>query len=280
MNRILKQTLVAMTITASLGGATNIAYGAADPGLAFKVQEGVVAGTPNNVINATSFLFNYNEDVIATSASTFAASGAIQVTNFRLNGEVVSTPAGGSQDQYLGAPGAQGYNLYALFSFLGTVTGVSGGGFQFVATAGAISLYTDPGKDTTLTSNNDGTVAYTRGGTTVDDVLLATAATVIAGDGNTNNTNTQQGAFRLVFSDFLLTPAGTGYFFDPAQFWMVLNAGGEVGGLANFNLSGANFKAQGGGTGFFTPEPGSIALAGLVLVGVAAFGAGRRRKQV
>jgi len=284
MKKMVSKTLMACAITAALGalssGAMAQTAGANFPDFNVTESPTVGAGT-TQTLTADKITGNYTE-VITFSGNTFQASLLWNAGQFVANDG--STPVA-SQLSPTGGTAAQ-YGLYALYQANGTFS-TSGGVTNFTFAPGtptSLRVFIDKDSNTTFTAPGSGSGAWATANTS-DDLLVATGA-AISGQGSLNPTlptcsggpgsaaGINCGSFGSTTS-FNLTTAGSSYFTAPNPFY---NVSFQSGQLDNFSPTGTQtingsldvvFNSQ-------VPEPGSIALIGL---GILGLGMSRRRKQ-
>lgn len=248
--------------------------------LPFQVQEGAIAEAAANLVSADKITLRYEAFINQTQADPMATTFFTETGYFNATGFALNNAAVGSQLNLTeGLFGGAGYGLYGKFTVSGAISFV---GTTALATffSGSVQFFSDFNQDTTKSIVGGAVVL---GGNTADDQLLAQSFQVLGGSQANvplvGNQAASGGSYVINYGALeLLNPAGTSYFVTPDPFFLQVSVSGEN---ESFNpvLTAGNYQgiAQGDASAVFIPEPATLGLLGLGLLGMGAMT--RRRKQ-
>jgi hypothetical protein len=235
--------------------------------LSFTVDETVVDGTApfGGIFTAHKLNGGYDETLTINPDFSFDTNA---VAFFTAYFDAADNPVGTGLNGCSFA--SQCYTIYALFSASGTVNPGTG---VFTGTSGNVSLYVDAARDTTATVNPIGSGAPTVVDVSGDDELVLSSNSLSAGTGGINPG--VGGFFDLTFVNIVLTAFGQAYYPDLP----VLNLSSIVDG--DFDeipvpVVPDTYNVGGDLSAVFVPEPASMTLFGMTLLG-AGLAARRRR---
>jgi hypothetical protein len=260
------KTLMAFAVSAACALGANTASAAV-----FNQFEINPTGTQAN-FTADKLIGDYSEIITFTEnpggtvdagTGTFTASIKFQASSFVATG-------GATLDAIRTGLGSD-YRLYALYNASGTFTRSGGAAiFNVTPNDGNIKMFLDQGMDTNFTIDTEA-FGISGNGT---DIELANGL-ALAGAGSLTGPSPTCGngvgifcGFASSTTEFNLTPQGKLFFVAPIPFY---NMSFQSGQLDNFDPTGRQFLTGSLDVVFTSaqiPEPASIALLGLGLVGL------------
>jgi hypothetical protein len=176
-------------------------------GLPFTVDEGLVPGAKDNMLNADSLDLTYHActEIGGQNNMRLRETGYFWNSSYQDVDSVVD-----SQINYFDIIAANGYHMYGIYTYeAGRVPPAqptpTGDRLNYVVAPNnaAISLYVDPNQDTVLALNGCQVVITNN----VDDMLVGTSAAVAQGE-KSETGGLANGDFKVVFSNWVWGPAG------------------------------------------------------------------------
>lgn len=254
--------------------------------LDFTVDEGAI-GAPSLPLTFTADILNggYTETITFGAGGAFTATAVADFTAFRANeGEdgvfsQIDDPNCVSTATLL-CSALPTYTLYAVFTSNGVATpGVDPQTTVFTGTSANVSLYLDRNQDTTKTS----TAGVT--GNNSDDELILSSDTLDEGGGRLVPPGSEGfpdggGNFSLVFGDLLLSPFGQLYFPSMANLTLTAISSGDFNFFQPVGTQTVSGDLSVGFQGAAVPEPVTLGLFGMSLLGTGIVARRRRNAAI
>ena len=250
-SKVTKKALAATAVAAAFAAASFSA--SAQEFQDFIVDEGSIPGNTAVTFEADKINGAYSERITFGPGGSFVTSAYANFGIFLENQGTVQVT-----ESTLGAE----YGLYALFTSSGTVSG-GPGVFTFSGSDAEVRVFIDPENDTDFALGATGADPVILGDN-ADDYLIASADELVSGTGVL--VTGVGGFFDIVLDGFTLTVDGEEYFISPDPFYIRVNIDGD---FDNFTPVGNQTLTGDVSAVFLIPEPGSLALLGFGLLGLA-----------
>ena len=235
--------------------------------LVFTVDETVVPGSAaaGGIYDADKLNGFYDETLTINPDFSFDTNAVAFFTAYALNNSGTGTGLPGCTEGI----NAGCYSLYATFESSGQLLG----GGTFVGNSGDVALYVDPSQDSTVTVAPTGAGSPTIVDPSGDDILILASNTLSDGEGVI--VPPVGGFFDLTFINIVLTAFGQQYYPDLPIFNLSSVVDGDFDSVPA-NPQPGTYNVGGDLSAVFVPEPASMTLFGMTLLG-AGLAARRRR---
>jgi hypothetical protein len=235
--------------------------------LVFTVDESVVPGAgafgqfPADKLNGF-----YDETLTINADFSFDTNAVAQFEAYALNNGPTGTGLIGCGEGINPAC----YSIYSTFEASGQLNPGTG---VFSASSGNVALYLDPSQDSTVTVAATGAGSPTIVDPNGDDILILSSNTL--GDGQGTIVPPVGGFFDLTFINIVLSAFGQQYYPDLPIFNLAATVDGDFDTIPA-NPAPGTYTVGGDLSAVFVPEPASMTLFGMTLLG-AGLAARRRR---